>query len=110
LDHNDSLACGLIYRVHYNARRGIIREKDPEMQISVASSMNLALLCIAVWNTIYMQREIRSLIQEGYKIDKEDLRFLSPFTHSHINLYGKFSFHPLPRSLKISEKEFEPLI
>ena len=95
--------------LHY-ARGGIIRERDPEMQLSVASSMNLVILCIAIWNTIYMQREIRSLMQEGYTTNQEDLRFLSPFGHTHINLYGQFHFQPLPRLDPLSaEKEFEPL-
>ncbi len=80
------------------------------MQISVASSMNLVILCIAVWNTIYMQRGIRSLIQERYQISKEALGFLSPFRHKHIKLYGKFNFQPLSRNdSNFLEKEFEPL-
>lgn len=77
------------------ARRGIIRERDREIQLSVASSMKFSILCIAVWNTIYMQRTIRSLIQKGNTINQENLGFLSPFMHSHINLYGQFLFRSL---------------
>ncbi len=99
----------LAKELHY-ARGGVIRGKNPEMQLSVASSLNLVILSIAVWNTIYMQREIRSLMQEGHKIAQEDLRFLSPFMHTHINPYGQFHFQPLPRlDSKASEKAFEPL-
>jgi TnpA family transposase len=104
-ESKNSLAKDLRY-----ARRGIIREKDPEMQLNVATSMNFAILCIALWNTIYMQRGIRLLKQEGYQINQEDLRFLSPFTYRHINLYGQFHFKSLPSPDSLSaEKEFEPL-
>jgi len=93
------------------ARKGSIRERDPELQLCAASSMNLNILCIAVWNTIHMQKIIRSLLQQGYKITQEDLRFLSPFIHEHINFYGHFQFQPVPATnLGPIEKEFEPLL
>lgn len=91
------------------ARKGSIRERDPELQLCAASSMNLNILCIAVWNTIYMQKIIRSLLQEGHKITTEDLRFLSPFINEHINFYGQFHFHPVPTT-KLPVEEFEPLL
>lgn len=69
------------------ARQGIIREKDPDMRLCVVSVINLMILCLAIWNTIYMQRAIRSLKEEGYQINQEDLGYLSPFGHAHINLY-----------------------
>jgi TnpA family transposase len=91
-------------------KRGAIRERDPEMQLCVASSMNLSILCIALCNTIYMQRAIRELRQEGYKVNMEDLNFFSPFIHDHINFYGQFNFQPIPELLITSiEKELEPL-
>ena len=92
------------------ARKGTIRERDPEMQLCAASSMNLSILCVAVWNTVHMQRIIRSLISEGYKVTEEDLRFSSPFIHEHINFYGYFYFQPIPDTDLLSiESEFEPL-
>ncbi|UCF95252.1 MAG: Tn3 family transposase, partial [Desulfobacterales bacterium] len=53
-ESRNSLAKELRY-----ARGGVIREKDPEMRLSVATSMNLVILCMATWNTIHMQRAIR---------------------------------------------------
>lgn len=93
------------------ARQGIIREKDPDMRLCVASAINLMILCLAIWNTIYMQRAIRSLREEGYRINQEDLGFLSPFGHAHINLYGQFFFQPFPgMDSSAARKEFEPLL
>jgi TnpA family transposase len=58
------------------ARQGIIREKDPDMRLCVVSAINLMILCLVIWNTIYMQRAIRSLKEEGYRINQEDPGFL----------------------------------
>jgi hypothetical protein len=93
------------------ARQAVIQEKDPDMRLCVASSINLMILCIAIWNTIYMQRGIRSLREEGYQISQEDLGFLSPFGHAHINLYGQFFFQPFSGLDSLAaRKEFEPLL
>jgi hypothetical protein len=57
-----------------------------------------------------MQRAIRSLKEEGYQINQEDLGFLSPFNHAHINLYGQFFFQPFSGiDSSAARKEFEPL-
>ncbi len=46
----------------------------------------------------------------GYQINQEDLGFLSPFGHAHINLYGQFFFQPFHgMDLSAARKEFEPL-
>ena len=92
------------------ARLGSIRERDPEMQLNIASSLNFVVLCVAVWNTVHMQRIIRSLLREGYPVTQEDLAFLSPYAHEHINLYGQFRFQPIPKPDPLSvEKEFQSL-
>jgi TnpA family transposase len=93
------------------AGKGVIREKDPDMRLCVASSINLMILCITIWNTGHMQRAMRSLVNEGYQVNQEDLGFLSPFSHSHINLYGQFFFQPFPgMDALATRKEFEPLL
>jgi hypothetical protein len=69
------------------------------------------ILCIAIWNTIYTQRAVRSLTEEGYQISQKNLRYLSPFGHAHINLYGQFFFQPFPGlDSSAAKKEFEPLL
>lgn len=104
-ESRNALAIDLRY-----ARRGSIREKDPEMQLCAASSLNLTILCIAVWNTIHIQKIVRSLLQQGHEVTVNDLRFLSPFAHEHINFYGYFRFQPVPDTNLLSiEREFDPL-
>lgn len=99
----------LAKNIHY-AKQGRIRERDPQLQLNVVSSLNLAILCVAVWNTVHMQRGIGYLRRKGYVISAEDLQFLSPFSQEHINFYGQFRFQPVPDIDPLSaKKEFEPI-
>ncbi len=104
-ESRNSLAKDMIY-----ARQGNIYDKTPRLRLTRASSLNLAVLCIAAWNTVHMQRAIRYLRRKGREISEEDLRFLSPFIREHINLYGQFKFQPVPDLDPLSVKrEFEPI-
>jgi len=92
------------------ARQGTFREGDPELRLSAASCLNLVILCIAISNTVQMQKTIRQLIKRGMKITKKDARYLSPYLFGHLNFYGQFNFLPVPvfDSLFV-EKEILPL-
>jgi TnpA family transposase len=54
------------------ANRGAFLDKDPELQLCAASGLNLAILCVAICNTIDMQKALRELRREGYPIQTED--------------------------------------
>ena len=57
-------------------------------------------------------RRTRNILNSSsrYQIDPEDLRFLSPFAHGQINLYGQFLFRPFSGlDSSSAEREFEPL-
>jgi TnpA family transposase len=90
--------------------RGVFKEKDPELRLSMASATNLAILCACICNTIEMQQQIRSLNAEGMKISEDELRFLSPFPHHHYNFLGRYNFMPIPQiNKKDVETQFRPL-
>ncbi|UCF94662.1 MAG: Tn3 family transposase [Desulfobacterales bacterium] len=72
------------------SRGGVISQKDAEIQVRVATSMNLVILGMATWNTMHMQRAIRPLMQTGHHIDQEDLRFLTPFARAHMTRIASF--------------------
>lgn len=78
------------------ANRGAFLDKDPELQLCAASGLNLAILCVAICNTVDMQKAIRELKREGHSISADDLKFFSPYAHSHHNLYGQFSYQTIP--------------
>ena len=80
------------------------------MRLSAASCLNLVILCIAISNTVHIQKAIRQLIKGGMKISKEDARFLSPYPFGHLNFYGQFNFLPVPEfDSQFVEKEIQPL-
>ena len=62
---------------------------------------------IIVWNTVYIDKVVQQLRQEGHSINDEDLKHIWPTRHAHINVYGQYHFdrqrfgknHPL-RSLR----------
>lgn len=104
-EHRNSLVRELRY-----ARRGTIREADPDMRLCTATCLNLVVLCIAIWNTVHMQKIIRNSIGSGEPIAKSDISFTSPFIYSHLNFYGQFSFRPVPKyDSSIVAEETKPL-
>ena len=104
-ESRNSLAAEVRY-----AKRGAFQDKDPEMQLCSASALNLAILCVAVCNTVDMQKAIRELKREGHEVSEDDLRFFSPYAHGHHNLYGQFSFRSIPGIHTAAiERAFEPI-
>ncbi|NJL52667.1 MAG: transposase [Hydrococcus sp. SU_1_0] len=54
--------------------------------------LNLVTNAIIVWNTVYIDKVVQQLRQEGRFIDDEDLKFIWPTRHKHINVYGQYYF------------------
>ena len=45
---------------------------------------------IALWNTVYLERTIQSLREQGNSVEDEMLQYLSPLGWGHINLTGDY--------------------
>lgn len=69
-----------------------MRDRTYEDQLNAASSLNLLLAAILVWNTVHLQACLRRMWADGRAIDEEDLRFLSPLMRRHIGIYGQYTF------------------
>ena len=48
---------------------------------------------IIVWNTRYMQAIIEQLESEGYVINEDDKKHISPCRFGHINKHGRLTFN-----------------
>ena len=59
-------------------------------------SLNLITNIVLVWNTVYQQKIIKQLHQEGYSVDENDFELISPAPFEHINRLGKYSFATNP--------------
>lgn len=55
-----------------------------------ASGLNLVVSAIILWNTVYMERAVQALREDGRDIDETLLRHLSPLGWEHINLTGDY--------------------
>ena len=75
------------------ANEGKIRKRTQEDQLNQASCLNLVVNAIMVWNTVYIQAVLDQLRNEGYELNEEDIKHLSPARSEHINMYGKYYFN-----------------
>jgi TnpA family transposase len=71
---------------------GEIRERTYEEQLNTASSMNLLLAAIVVWNTVHLQACVKTLRAGGEQVNDDDLRYQSPLLRHHIGIYGQYNF------------------
>jgi TnpA family transposase len=85
---------------------GEIRDRSFEQQRYRASGLNLVTAAIVLWNTVYLERAIQALRNQGYPITDELLKFLSPLGWEHINLTGDYLWKT---NSKLAEGKFRPL-
>ena len=71
-------------------RLGEIRDRSFEQQQYRASGLNLVTAAIALWNTVYLDRIIKSWKENGRPVDQLLLQNLSPLGWEHINLTGDY--------------------
>lgn len=103
---NKGEARNALARAVFFNRLGEIRDRSFEQQRYRASGLNLLTAAIVLWNTVYLDRAITTLNQEGNATDPELLRFLSPLGWEHINLTGDCTW---PRTNKIKPGKYRPL-
>lgn len=71
---------------------GVIELDFNLMQRTLTVQHELVLNIVVLWNTIYMEAALDQLRQEGFPVRDEDVSRLSPLTHDHINMHGRYSF------------------
>lgn len=87
-------------------RLGEIRERSLEQQRYRASGLNLITAAILLWNTVYIERAVNALREQGKEIDNNHLQYLSPQDWKHINLTGDYLWM---RDVKLRNGKFRPL-
>jgi Tn3 transposase DDE domain len=61
-----------------------------------ASGLNLVVSAIVHWNTVYLERAVDHLRQQGCVIPTEVLKHVSPLSWEHINLTGTYAWGEKP--------------
>jgi TnpA family transposase len=79
-------------RVVFHGKRGELRQRYREGQEDQLGALGLVVNVIILWNTIYMDAAIEQLKAEGYRVREEDVARLSPLSHEHINMLGRYTF------------------
>jgi TnpA family transposase len=91
IEHFNDLA-----RVLYFARRGENWEREFEQQLGRASALLFLANACVLWNTVRLSEMYRALKVEGWEIDSEDFRHVSPYAYEHILPFGEYRFRRQP--------------
>ena len=87
-------------------RLGEMRDHTFEHQRYRASGLNLITAAIVLWNTVYIERAVNALREQGQEIDTDHLQYLSPLGWEHINLTGDYLWKS---NARIGNGKFRPL-
>ena len=93
-------------RAIFHGKRGELRQRYQEGQEDQLGALGLVLNIVVLWNTIYMEAALDQLRQDGFPVRDEDVARLSPLSHDHINMHGRYSF-AVPEA--VARGELRPL-
>ena len=103
---NKGEARNALARAVFFNRLGEIRDRGFEQQRYRASGLNLITAAIVLWNTVYLQRAVATLRDQGRSVDDDLLQYLSPLGWEHVNLTGDYVWN---RSARVGAGKFRPL-
>jgi TnpA family transposase len=103
---NKGEAKNSLSRAVFLNRLGEIRDRSFENQRYRANGLNLVVAAIVLWNTVYLERVVRSLKDAGENVEDRLLQHLSPLGWEHINLTGDYIWS---QSKQVEQGEFRSL-
>lgn len=103
---NKGEARNALARAVFFNRLGEVRDRSFENQRYRASGLNLVVAAIILWNTVYLERAIQAIRNDGKDIDEKLLQHLSPLGWEHINLTGDYIWH---QHKMVEQGKFRPL-
>ncbi len=87
-------------------RLGAIRDHTYDQQRHRASGLNLVVAAIILWNTVYLERAVGALREQGQDIDQALLKHVAPVHWGHINLTGDYTWR---QNKRVEKGGFRPL-
>jgi TnpA family transposase len=82
-----------------HGHRGELRQRYRQGQEEQLGALGLIVNAIVLYNTIYTQRALDHLTEQGLTIEDADLQRLSPLATDHITLTGRYRI-ALPEALR----------
>ena len=76
----------------FDGDRGQARKRYREGQEDQLSSLGLVLNAVCLWSTLYLDRAVAHLRNEGKEVRGEDLARVSPLMHVHVRVLGRYHF------------------
>ena len=92
-------------------RLGEFRNRSYENQRYRASGLNLLTATIILWNTVYLDKAVKKLREQGAPANEGLLPHVAPLGWEHINLTGDYTWEspsvdvPGLRSLRLSPQQ-----
>lgn len=102
---NKGEAMNALARAIFFGKQGELRERTMQHQLQRASSLNIIINAISVWNTIYLTEALEHQKSQGH-FKKELLPHISPLSWEHINFLGEYHFRS---ESSHNPKELRPL-
>lgn len=93
-------------RTIFHGKRGELRQRYREGQEDQLGALGLVVNAVILWNTIYMDAALAELRAESFDVRDEDVARLSPLSHGHLNVLGRYAF-TLPEL--VARGELRPL-
>jgi len=81
----------LARRVAYG-NRGELKQTYREGQEEQLGALGLMLNLIVYWNTVYLDRALGELLQQGGHVDAEAISRITPLSYDHIRILGRYTF------------------
>lgn len=106
---NKGEAKNALARAVFFNRLGELRDRSFENQRYRASGLNLVVAAIVLWNTVYLERAVRTLRAHGQMVDDDLLQYLSPLGWEHINLTGDYTWRQNKQLEKGKWRPLQPL-
>lgn len=76
----------------FHGRKGELHQAYRAGQEDQLGALGLVLNCITLWNTVYLDRALAELREQGYPVLDEDVARLSAYLRKHINVHVHYSF------------------
>jgi TnpA family transposase len=106
---NKGEARNALARAVFFNRQGELRDRTFENQRYRASGLNLVVLAIILWNTVYLERAINALREHGIAFPDALLTHVSPIGWEHINLTGDYTWHANRRAAQGRFRALRPV-
>lgn len=79
-------------RTIFFGKQGELREQTIQHQLQRASSLNIIINAISIWNTLHLTKAVKYQKRIG-SFNEDLLHHMSPLGGEHINLLGEYHYN-----------------